>query len=51
MITPFRWLALSLPVQGKSQPAIRGGALTKFSQNLNLHVILSTAALIIGMTI
>jgi len=40
MNTPFRWLAFSLPAQGKSQPAISGG-LTEFAQSLNLHIIVS----------
>jgi len=41
MNTPFRWLAFSLPAQGKSQPAISGGGLTEFAQSLNLHIIVS----------
>jgi hypothetical protein len=49
MLTPFVWLALSLPALGKSQATVT--ALIEFAQSLNLYVILSTPASIIGMTI
>jgi len=39
MLTPFVWLALSLPALGKSQATVR--VLTEFTQSLNLHGIVS----------
>jgi len=37
MLTPFVWLALSLPALGKSQATVM--ALTEFTQSLKLHDI------------